>query len=171
MEFYQGEIDRLTAEHGVVPPPWFEFPETHPVEICWRMGSGESYLMFFHPWWKQKSKEMDESQKIEYFRRFPPPPRYLEWMIEWLWQDEESEAAAADATDFDYDFYFARAEEFGFGSKEDYERDFNEYGQEDEDGDEDDDADEDEDEDEDEDDKKDADKDENGKHTPDKENK
>ena len=49
----QGEIDRLVAEHGAVPPSWVMYHE-HPFSICWRMGGGESHLIVWWEWWPEQ---------------------------------------------------------------------------------------------------------------------
>ncbi len=66
------EIERLVSQYGQVPPPWVVLPDTHPDDIGWRMGSGESHTQVFDFWWKNLN--FDESQRIEYFRNWPPPP-------------------------------------------------------------------------------------------------
>ena len=108
------EIDRLTAAYGTVPPPWVVFPE-HPYSICWRMGGGESHLMVWWAWWPLQG--FDEAQKVTYFRRWPPPPCWLPFLIEAVWGIE----AAEDADDLGP--YFERTRALGFGGREDYERD------------------------------------------------
>ncbi|MBC7804758.1 MAG: hypothetical protein H7145_01280, partial [Akkermansiaceae bacterium] len=54
-----------------------------------------------------------------FFRKYPPPPRWLEWMIEAIWDvhgwEQEEE--------FDYTPYFDRTEALGFGGKADFDRD------------------------------------------------
>lgn len=78
-------IDELIEQYGAVPPPWFMIPDTHPHEIGWRMGAGEAHIMVFSSWWEKEKADLDEEAKIEYFRKWPPPPRWLVWMIEVLW--------------------------------------------------------------------------------------
>src|SRR5512133_570637 len=84
-EWIEKRIIELAEEYGSVPPPWFIFPDTHPYDIGWRMGGGESHLMVFNNWWEQEKKNWDEAQRVEYFRRWPPPPRWLKWMIDAIW--------------------------------------------------------------------------------------
>ncbi len=116
-DWMEPEIARLTAKHGAVPPPWVPFPDTHPYDICWRMGAGESHVMLWAKWWDDQ--RFDEASRIEYFRRWPPPPRWLGWMIDAIWDiepsDDDGEAARSP--------YYARVEALGFGSRFDYEKD------------------------------------------------
>lgn len=114
------EIARLTAKYGAVPPPWVAFPNTHPYDICWRMGAGESHVMLWAKWWGEQ--RYDEGGRIEYFRRWPPPSRWLGWMIYAIW-DVDVEPSGGDDNDAERSRYFGRAEDLGFGSLSDYERD------------------------------------------------
>lgn len=117
-------IDELIEQYGAVPPPWFMIPDTHPHEIGWRMGAGEAHIMVFSSWWEKEKADLDEEAKIEYFRKWPPPPRWLVWMIEVLWDIRPWESSS-DPESFDYSPYFARTEELGFGTQEDYQTDLN----------------------------------------------
>lgn len=105
---------RLTAEHGSVPPPWIVFDE-HPYSICWRMGGGESHLLMWHWWWPQQG--FSEQDRIDYFRRWPPPHCWLAFLIQAIWDVEYDSQ-----TDIPDD-YFDRTAALGFGSREDYLRD------------------------------------------------
>lgn len=108
------EIAALTTRYGAVPPPWFMYDE-HPYSICWRMGGGETHMTVWATWWP--AQQLTEAQKIEYFRKWPPPHCWLAFMIEAIWAvnvfDEAEELAP----------YFARTRALGFGGQEDYERD------------------------------------------------
>jgi hypothetical protein len=44
-------VNEFTERMGEVPPPWAEFPDTHPFDICWRMGGGEWHVMVWGHWW------------------------------------------------------------------------------------------------------------------------
>lgn len=113
------EIASYVEKHGAVPPPWIAFPDTHPYHHTWRNGAGECFLEVFRHWWQ--TQDMDEEQRIAYFRKWPPPPRWLACVIGAVWKidpmDDEDEEEAACAP------YFARLEALGFGSKADYQRD------------------------------------------------
>ena len=122
-EWIENRIAELLAEHGAIPPPWFIFPDTHPYSIFWRMGAGESHVMVFGVWWNQQKHNLDESQRVDYFRKWPPPPRWLTWMMDVIWDLEPWESD--DPESFDYSKYFARVEELGFGTKAEFERDMN----------------------------------------------
>lgn len=112
-QWLREEIETLTALHGSVPPPWFMYEE-HPVSMCWRMGGGETHMMVWWEWWPQQ--QLSEEQKIEYFRKWPPPHCWLAFLIEAIWAiDDDDEAELVR--------YFERTRELGFGSRADYERD------------------------------------------------
>ncbi|MCG8366997.1 MAG: hypothetical protein MJA27_27145 [Pseudanabaenales cyanobacterium] len=120
-EWITNRIAELVSEHGAVPPPWFMFPDTHPYDICWRMGAGEFHVMVFHAWWEEQKQNYDEAQRIEYFRKWLPPPRWLTWMIDVIWDINLSEVDNPE--EYDYSSYFARTEELGFGTQAEFERD------------------------------------------------
>ncbi|KAF4434137.1 integrin alpha n-terminal [Fusarium acutatum] len=86
------------------------------INIGWRMGAGESYIMMYWTWWEQQKEQLDEKQRIEYFRRWPPPPEWLIWMIEIIWDLDPKDFEDED----DYSPYFRRTETLGFGSEDDY---------------------------------------------------
>lgn len=114
-------ITELVTEYGAVPPPWVLFPDTHPYDIGWRMGAGESHLMVFSEWWARQKEQLDEAHRVEYFRRWPPPPRWLTWLIDVIWDLQPWELE--DPESFDYSPYFARTAELGFGTQAEYQRD------------------------------------------------
>ena len=120
-EWTKKRVAELVARHGAVPPPWFMFPDTHPYDIVWRMGAGESHMGVLQEWWAGEKHELNESQRIEYFRRWPPPARWLTWMIDMIWDLEPWELD--DPESFDYSQYFARVEELGFGTQVEFDRD------------------------------------------------
>lgn len=113
------EIKKLVAKYGTVPPPYRIVKDTSPYCIYWRM-AGESDLEVFFTWWKrQKNTALnDEAKRIEYFRKWPPPPAWLTWMIDLIWDVDPGD----DPESYDYSTYFKHTEELGFGTKEEYER-------------------------------------------------
>ena len=111
------EAARLTEQYGAVPPPWSMFPDEHPYSICWRMGAGESYIIVWGHWWKRVPWSHEE--RIAYFRKWPPPPRFLECLANYLWDLKTWESKG----EFDYTPYFNELERLGFGSRSEYERD------------------------------------------------
>ncbi|GAP98078.1 hypothetical protein [Leptolyngbya sp. NIES-2104] len=112
-DWIQEGIEKLIAEYSDVPPPWVIFDE-HPYSLCWRMGGGEAHIEIWSAWWEEKN--YSEAERIEYFRRWMPPPRWLEWTIDAIWEDDES--------DFDENAAFARIEAIGLGTKAEFEKDF-----------------------------------------------
>lgn len=124
-ERIENRIAELIAEHGAVPPPWFMFPNRHPYDIFWCMGTGESYGMIFGVWWERQKHELDVSQRIDYFRRWPPPPRWLTWMIDAIWDLTPWELD--DPESFDYAPYFAYTEALNLGTQAEFERDLNDF--------------------------------------------
>ncbi|KFX91023.1 hypothetical protein O988_07947 [Pseudogymnoascus sp. VKM F-3808] len=111
------EIPEMTVEYGDVPPPYFLYPGVHPFSICWRMGSGETHWMVFGAWWERQEAVWNEEQKIEYFRKYPPPPLWLAWTVRLLWLPEDEELSP-DPLESDYSAYFAKAEALGLGTGE-----------------------------------------------------
>ena len=119
----ESKIAECVSRHGAVPPPWFAFPDTHPYSVCWRMGDGESHVMVFNTWWSREKQNYDEDQRIAFFRKWPPPPRWLTWMMDVLWDLEPWECD--DPEEFDYSQYFVRVEQLGFGTHAEFELDMN----------------------------------------------
>jgi hypothetical protein len=110
----QEEIDALMAHYGVIPPPWVVYAE-HPVSMCWRMGGGETHMMVWSAWWPLQ--RFTEAQKIDYFRRWPPPHCWLAFMIKAIWPVDQLADTAALAP------YFERTQALGFGGLQDYTSD------------------------------------------------
>lgn len=119
-QWIKDEIDRLHEEYGTVPPPWILY-NGHPYSIYWRM-AGEWHMEMFWTWWREQGNTRNEHNRIEYFRQFSPPARWLKWMIDAVWDPQILAGGRSD--NFDYSPYFARLEALGFGSQEDFERDF-----------------------------------------------
>lgn len=112
-------LTKAFAEHGDFPPPWIYSPNSHPLSMGWRMGDGESYIMVFWTWWKQSNKSFEE--RVDYFRKWPAPPRWCGWMAETifdveLWDPEK---------EIDYSEYFAKLKALGFEGTEKFDEDFN----------------------------------------------
>ena len=90
-------VAKLLDQHGDVPPPWIYVKNSHPCNIGWRMGDGETYIMVFGEWWEQQNKI--EEQRIEYFRKWPAPPRWMIWMADLIWDLQLWDCEG----EFDYD--------------------------------------------------------------------
>ncbi len=112
--FMREEVKRLATQYGTVPPPWIMYDE-HPYSICWRMGGGESHRMLWWEWWPEQG--LTEDERIEYFRRWPPPHCWLPHLIEAVWGVDVWEERDSLAP------YFERTAVLGFGGQIDYEHD------------------------------------------------
>jgi hypothetical protein len=108
------ETERLVAVYGATPPPWVVINE-HPYSLCWRMGNGESHKLVWWAWWPQQG--FTEEQKVEYFRRWPPPPCWLAFLIEAVWGVDAYEERDRLGP------YFVKTSALGFGNQQDYEQD------------------------------------------------
>lgn len=84
--WYKERVAALLEEFGAVPPPWVYEPDSHPYSMRWRMGDGETLIMVFTEWWDAEQKDFDK--RVAYFRKWPPPPRWLPWMANILWDLE-----------------------------------------------------------------------------------
>ncbi len=113
-DWYSTEVKRLTAKYGEVPPPWTVYNE-HPFSMCWRMGGGETHIMAWRRWWKEQT--FSEGERLNYFRRWPPPHCWLVFLIEATWDVEVPDPVAENDS---ADEYFRRCEVLGFGSKSEY---------------------------------------------------
>lgn len=111
------EFAKTQKKDSSIPPLWVVFPDEHPLSICWRMGAGQDHLHKWSKWWKTQTNEED---RIAYFLKRPPPPRWLVWMIDAIWDIRPWEHKNG----FDYAPYFIRVEELGLGTKDEYEREF-----------------------------------------------
>jgi hypothetical protein len=81
------------------------------------MGDGETLIMVFPEWWDSERKSFKE--RVEYFRKWPPPPRWLPWMADALWDLEPWESEE----EFDYEPYFKKLEALGFRGGNNYKQD------------------------------------------------
>lgn len=79
------------------------------------MGPGENHMMLWYSWWEQQA--LAEGERIEYFRSWSPPPRWLEWVISAIWDIDDPE-------EIDSGDYFDQLEALGLGSQNDFEQDF-----------------------------------------------
>ena len=85
-EWYLDIKKEQIEKYGAVVPPWVFSPDSHPLSIEWRMGSGETQVMVFSIWWDQQ--QFSEEDALRYFKKFPPPPRWMMWMADVLWEIE-----------------------------------------------------------------------------------
>ncbi len=115
-QWIEGEIKRYLLIDGDVPPPWIYSPDSHPLSIQWRMGGGEGFLMVFSHWFQECLR--DENDRIVYFKKYPPPPRWLQWLADAIWSLEPWEK------EIDYAPYFQRLEALGFEGVSAFAADF-----------------------------------------------
>jgi hypothetical protein len=120
-EWADKTIVELVAQHGVVPPPWFEFPNEHPVSMCWRMGAGELHVMAFQTWWNRENFNIE--QRIAYFQKWPPSPRWLTWMFDTIWDLEPWDLEESEWFEF-YKPYLVKVKGLGFPTWAEYEQDY-----------------------------------------------
>jgi hypothetical protein len=117
-DWYIKEVEKYLEKYSVVPPPWVYDPESHPYSMQWRMGAGETLIMVFGGWAEDALKTEDE--RIEYCKKYSPPPRWLAWCADFVWglepwQDEN----------FDYSPYLEKLKNLGFDGTFEYESDLN----------------------------------------------
>jgi hypothetical protein len=115
-EWYQAELKKYIEKYGDVPPPWVFSPNSHPYSISWRMGAGETYIIVFSEWYGDGYKS--EHERISYFKKYPPPPRWLGWMAEAIWNLDPW-----DECELHYTPYFNKLKQSGFEGIDDYEKD------------------------------------------------
>ena len=116
-EWYKQSVAQWMEQYGSVPPPWVYAEDSHPYSLRWRMGEGETLVMVFGEWWDQENKS--EAERVEYFRKWPAPPRWMAWMADAIWDLEPWDCEG----EFDYKPYFKKLTELGFEGADDYERD------------------------------------------------
>ena len=114
-DFIGNEVKKYVAKYGDVPPPWIFRPNSHPYSIQWRMGAGETYVIVYWTWLNEKMK--NESELVEFFKKYPAPPRWLGSMADTIWNLEPMEES------FDYSEYFDKLKQYGFEGFEMYKED------------------------------------------------
>ncbi|EAY24586.1 hypothetical protein [Microscilla marina] len=115
-EWYIKAVQQLTTEYGDVPPPWVYSPNGHPYSMEWRMGGGESHIMILGEWLDQQN--FDQEARIAYMRKYPPPPRWLQWAARFIW-------ALQTTKDIDFTPYFEQLKSLGFEGVDNFEEDSN----------------------------------------------
>jgi len=71
------------SKYGTVPPPWVIFPDFHPQNVFWRGGTGKRFLMTWEAFWARQ--DLNQQQRLTYFRQFPPPAKWLGWVVDAVW--------------------------------------------------------------------------------------
>lgn len=116
-DWYIETKNHWVSDYGEIPPPWVFRERGHPLQIGWRMGAGETFLMVYWEWWEEENKS--EKEMLDYFKKYDPPPRWLGWVCEIIWNPElDSEE------DGDYSIYLDRLKSQGFEGTELYKSDF-----------------------------------------------
>lgn len=76
-ELLEQHRDELCADHpNMIAPPWIAFPEFEPLDLFWRMGAGESHIMYA----ARFRKGLSAAARTEYDAYFPVP---LAWRQGW----------------------------------------------------------------------------------------
>ncbi|MEJ1238002.1 hypothetical protein WBG78_07735 [Chryseolinea sp. T2] len=112
-DWFKKELQKYIDKYSLVPPPWVFDPESHPYSIRWRMGGGETFIMVLGGWAEDVLKT--ESVKIEYLKKYPPPPRWMAWAADFIWDLDPWET-----DDFDYTPYFEKLKSIGFKGTSEY---------------------------------------------------
>lgn len=110
-EWYLKEKEKYVSRYGEIPPHWIIFPNSHPYSIMWRMGGGETFTMVFSNWFEDNYKE--EKGKVDFFLKYPPPPRWLEIMASYIWGEIPMEG-------FQESEYLQKIKKIGFSGTEKY---------------------------------------------------
>ena len=115
-DWFKREVKKYTDQYSDVPPRWVFDPKSHPYSIQWRMGGGETFIMVLDGWAEDELKA--ETERIDYLKKYPPPPRWLAWAAEFIWDLEPWETE-----DFDYTPYLEKLKNLGFKGTSEYQMD------------------------------------------------
>ncbi|MGI0117907.1 hypothetical protein [Zooshikella sp. RANM57] len=114
-------MDETVEEFGYMPAPWVYQPNCHPYSIGWRMGRGESYMMYIFDWLSSQSWSTRET--AEYFIKQNPPAAWLLWIYEVLFPVEESDYDKPEEDRIES--YRQKLEDLGFKNISNFSEDFN----------------------------------------------
>lgn len=114
-DWYKEATARYIHLHGDVPPPWVYDTQSHPYDLQWRMGAGETFIMVLWGWIEDHIKS--EEERIAYIKKYPPPPRWLGWAADFIW-DLDSNVTMEEG--FDYSPYFEKLKLMGLDGTADY---------------------------------------------------
>ncbi len=117
-EWYKTELNKYMEKYGEIPPPWIYEPHSHPYSMEWRMGDGETFMMLFHEWFPEIYKT--EEKRIAYFKKYSPPPRWLGWTANAIW-----DIPSWTHEGFSYVPYFEKLQKYGFEGILEYAKDLN----------------------------------------------
>lgn len=110
---------KYVSKYGEVPPHWIVYENSHPLSIRWRMGAGEMFVSVFIEWFEKNY--ITEEERIKYFKKYSPPPRWLAIVADLIWDLEPYNIEQEE--EFDYKPYFKRLEKLGFSGTHEYEKD------------------------------------------------
>jgi hypothetical protein len=85
-------LDAEVAAHGSARPPWVFLPGVDPFEITWRMGAGESHLMLWSAW----ARDRERDDVLAVIRKNMPIP------ADWAWWAAEVSGLVTLPEDEDY---------------------------------------------------------------------
>jgi hypothetical protein len=106
-DYYHQHLAEHLDARGDLAPPWEEFPHYERYTICWRMGSGESWLGFVSVFLEQLSEDFDT--RLAYLRRHAKAPyTWSNWAYGVLYPETSDEDEKEDANDNDEDGEIAR---------------------------------------------------------------
>lgn len=117
-EWYLTAVTDYLEEYGDVPPPWIVFPTYHPVSMGFRMGNGETHIMIMREWLEQQ--KFSKEEMIEYYKKYNPPPRWLEWVSNRIWNYALVDAELF----FQNSIYPQKLKELGFEGIDKFQEDF-----------------------------------------------
>lgn len=99
-DYYQEHLAEHLDTQGDLAPPWEKFPHYERHTIGWRMGTGESWLMFFNVFLDKLPK--DYETRLAFLRRHAKAPyTWSDWVHDTLYPDGSKDDITAD--DFDGD--------------------------------------------------------------------
>jgi len=111
-------ISEYIEKYWEIPPLWIVFEGCLLVSIWWRMWSWKVYLNFFQSWWEKEV--MSFNNKIDYFKKYSPPPMWLEFVCDKIWNLDPF-----DSNFIWYGIYFKKLKDLWFEWVDDFEKDFN----------------------------------------------
>ncbi|MEM7163460.1 MAG: NADAR family protein, partial [Bacteroidota bacterium] len=69
------QVEGVEALTKVLPPPWLKYPELDPMDMGWKMGYGEEYILELSKYFET----LNEKEKYFYQLIYPAPKEWLNW--------------------------------------------------------------------------------------------